>query len=180
MNKINVFTYGYMPWKYPSNWKNNIFQFFYNLKYAWQRATKGYCDHDLWSLDYYYANMFSSSLKEMAEKSYGFPCELEQTGGMEEWVKILNEMSLLFHNCLEDNEAYDNPYAEKYHEAIMNCRFVEKDENGCKCVTIGYENLPEDLREAYFEMEKKNAQQRDADKDAAFDLMKKWFFNLWD
>lgn len=181
MNKINVFTYNYVPWKYFSNWKHNIPQFFRNIKYAWQRATKGYCDQDLWSLDWYYANMFSASLKEMAESSYGYPCEFEnEENGMEKWKAILNEMSLLFHNCLEDNEAYTNPYDDEYHRALRSCRIETKDEKGRDCICFEFDNMQEGLREAYFIEEHRIASQRNADKDAAFDLLKHWFFNLWD
>lgn len=28
-----------------------------NIKYSYQRVTKGYCDKDLWSIDYWFMNL---------------------------------------------------------------------------------------------------------------------------
>ena len=65
-NELNVFHYGYHSHK-PKYWFSNIKQFFTNIKYAYQRATKGFCTHDVWDLDTYYARLISSSLKEFRQ-----------------------------------------------------------------------------------------------------------------
>lgn len=53
-NKLNVFHFGYSH-KF-TLW--NIKNFFRTLKWAWQRATKGYCDWDRWDLDFFYWRSF--------------------------------------------------------------------------------------------------------------------------
>lgn len=50
---MNILKFGYSPWKYPSNWFENIRQFFRNIKFAYQRVTRGYADPDIWDFDSY-------------------------------------------------------------------------------------------------------------------------------
>lgn len=104
MKRINIFTYGYWNWKYPSFWPHNCLQFFKNFKYAWQRATKGYCDIDLWELDYFYTYLFADSLHEFAERSHGAPDTFcgQDTGVGQTWKDYINETADCFEKSLEN------------------------------------------------------------------------------
>ena len=79
MNKnkdlLNVFTYGYVSWRCPLT---NIKQFFRNIKYAYQRITKGYCDQDKWNLNTYLSNLLYLSLTDLSEHHCGFPTSYEE------------------------------------------------------------------------------------------------------
>lgn len=99
VDKLNVFTYSYGPWKHITNWPKNIWYFFRSFKYAWQRATKGYCDWDLWDLDYFYASLFRDSLKEFAKNLCGYPYRYKTEA---EWSATLNELSEHFGNYLSE------------------------------------------------------------------------------
>ena len=39
--------------------------FFKNLKWAWQRATKGYCEKDVWNIDSWFLSIIPYMLEEL-------------------------------------------------------------------------------------------------------------------
>ncbi len=89
MDELNCFKYGYCSWKNPRNWFHNIKNFFVTLKYARQRAVKGYCDYDLWDLDIFYRNLLIESLKDFKKRQCGYPSNMKSE---EEWSDYLNKM----------------------------------------------------------------------------------------
>lgn len=138
--------------------------FFRSINCAWERATKGYCYRDLWSMDIFYGKLFEDTLREFNETRHGYPGNMTD----EEWGKYLNEMADHFHNCLESNEVYTNPYWDEYYH-----RVYELNED---------ENLPEnqELYNNYKERKKEIEEKLDSEKDIAFDMLKEKFFHLWD
>jgi len=118
MNELNVFhkdTYG--SWKYPKNWLKNIEQFFYNTKCAWQRATKGYCSRDVWSLDTYLLNLLHFTIRDLAFHHYGYPCT-EPFDTDEDWTKFLLDVSWKFYRANEEHDVYPHPMYDKWCEDI--------------------------------------------------------------
>lgn len=124
-----------------------------NVKYSWQRIIKGYCDKDLWNIDYWFMGIMPNMLRQFKETRHGSPSSLGEDyvneDGIrcndschEEWDKILDEMIFLFSEM--------NEYA--YKKKII------------------YENGHEKEQENYGEM----------CKDKAFALFAKWFYSLWD
>ena len=108
MNKLNVFRkpnykmkfWEYIPW------------FFRSIKYAWQRATKGFCDKDTWNLDQYYTQLFIDSLSYFKEHLHSCPADLydEEVDSDEKWQKYLENMICYFYNSLEENEAFPSNF----------------------------------------------------------------------
>ena len=67
MIEMNVFKFytGYK--KNPINFfKYYIPDFFKRLKYAHQRATRGYCDYDVWDFDRYICELIADCLRDLA------------------------------------------------------------------------------------------------------------------
>ena len=112
-NKMNVFKYGWMSWKYPLNWWGNIKLFFRQFKWAWQRATRGFADCDIWNLDNSILNYLSGTLKQLSETAAGWPGN-EQFPKYEDWTSFLKEMSEKFVAANENNEYYPTPMADKW------------------------------------------------------------------
>lgn len=103
MSDLNIFKKGYHNWKCPIY---NIRQFFRNCKYAWQRATKGYSDWDIWDLGTYYSDLISNSMTQFADETNSF------TYGMsyDEWVNKIRSIA----NKIKAS----NDYEEKYWEEL--------------------------------------------------------------
>lgn len=95
------FTYGYDCCRF----FYRPIQFFHNLKYAWQRAIRGYCDRDIWNLDIFYSDLFYQTLNKLADDTNDYP-GIEPWETPEKWEEYLREMASLFKSC-EKDEAFD-------------------------------------------------------------------------
>ena len=100
MSDLNIFKKGYHNWKCPIY---NIKQFFRNCKYAWQRATKGYSDWDIWDLGTYYSDIISNSMAQFADEADG-------RMKYDEWIEKIRSIA----NKIKAS----NDYEEKYWEEI--------------------------------------------------------------
>ena len=102
VSKLNVFKlarYGF-PW-----WR--IDRYVVALRYAWQRATKGYCDYDLWDLKPYFSHLFIAALGEMVPEDESVFKE-EYADGQRAWYQNLREICQNFENgLLESDEEMD-------------------------------------------------------------------------
>lgn len=104
------------------------------------------------------------------------------------WYIILTRISYCLKQANEDITDIVNEYAEDFTQAVWGddsfmdhmvpCRFDSKGKPTCyELVT----NEPsKELREKYFNREQEIFEYRDKMKDEAFDLIKKYFWNLWD
>lgn len=81
-------------------------QIFYNLKMAWQRATKGYCYADLWSLDCFLLQLIPTTLREFSNKTIGWP-ELEYAS-VDDWRAALLLLASNFEELQLSNSKWDD------------------------------------------------------------------------
>lgn len=120
------------PIKHVKRWGRNI-------KHSYQRIKYGYCDRDVWSIDWWFLNVVPNMLEDLKETTHGYPCmpnnlfqALVGTGapeevdeeGMERWKDILSEMIFLFREANEDTCTKKNPYEEEHDRAFKE--FTEK------------------------------------------------------
>ena len=120
------------PIKHVKRWGRNI-------KHSYQRIKYGYCDRDVWSIDWWFLNVVPNMLEDLKETTHGYPCmpnnlsqALVDTGapeevdeeGMERWKDILSEMIFLFREANEDTCTKKNPYEEEHDRAFIE--FTEK------------------------------------------------------
>ena len=83
---------------------------FKDIRCAWQRATKGYCYRDVWNIDNWFLKTVPQMLDDLIKIHSGHPSGMTD----EEWVDILNEMSVALKNADEETTEFVNPYAEPY------------------------------------------------------------------
>ena len=69
---------------------NNLRGYWREFKGFFHRGLYGYAKHDLWSFECYLAGVIGRGVKELGDKSYGYPSSLN---GFEEWKEILDKMS---------------------------------------------------------------------------------------
>ena len=118
---MTIFKFGIFSHK-PRWWFSNIKQFFRSIKYAWQRATRGFSDPDWWEFDSYLSQTISGCLKEFDKKRHGFPSELYfQLGdeaGNKKWSEILLKIA-------ENMDMYEKVKTEnkKESERLWNDAF---------------------------------------------------------
>ena len=114
--------------------------FFRSIKWAWQRATKGYCDLDTYGVGDWFLNTLPDMLESIKNNRVGFPSVLQEEGmehyglksmdeynaaseelrdkvadyGNEKWGEILSEMIFLLREANADTCSMVNPYEEEY------------------------------------------------------------------
>lgn len=183
------------PWKLPK-------LFLRNIQYSWQRITKGYCDKDLWNIDYWFMSLMPDMLQQFKDTRHGSPATLgteymDDEGILcndechAEWDKILEQMIFLFREMNVEICQKKNPY-EAEHIRVMR-EFEEKygtlgkriektgDDKPYRCLHFPDE-LPEyqEIEEQYYAMEKELREYREQCKDKALELFSEWFYALWD
>lgn len=157
-NNLNI-------WKYKeySRWyriDKKVGLFFCKIKWMLQRAKYGYCDMDLWSLDYTLGNYIASSVNELANRTHGYPYDTTA----EEWDSILRSIARNFYLATNEDE-WGNPYDDMREYGAF------------------YNNLPDDKKEywdKWYEAEEENARSMDIRRQEGFKLLQKWFTHLWD
>lgn len=147
---MNIFSFNIFNWS-PKFWIANIRQFFRNIKYAWQRATKGYSDPDVWEFDNFLTHVIAGGLNELSNSTHGFPCSLlvDNTENEEEkfkrWQEILREIS---NDMLE-------------------------------YINIEDMDIPEDCTDTFNWLLNKK-EEADNKYNKAMDAIKKWHRDMWD
>lgn len=165
--ELNVFKYGFHEnsWRHPIS---AIGQFFRNCRYAWQRATKGYCDWDRWGLDWFYSRLFADSIKSLIP-TIGSPAEMPS----EEWDKILREMAECFRLYWDEDDSLKNEYEDEFDAA-----FEQYEKEG---KITEYFNRPRtELDVKFLEREKEIYETRREYLHKGLDLLSKYFEDLWD
>lgn len=105
-------------WKFFN--EGNIFRkiggFFQKIKYAKDRARKGYCDYDLWDMDIFLVDLIIRSLEEHKEYTCGYPDG--KYSSFEDWTNAIEEGINHFKKykyLMDDN---NNVYHLAYMQAI--------------------------------------------------------------
>lgn len=168
----NVFKQLYSPWRYPSNWPRNIRLFFRRYKWAYQRASRGYADCDLWDMSDWLLQLFTDSLNDFADNHMGYPGD-EEFDTDEKWTEYLKEMAQLFYQAQESNQYYSTPIAEEWDKWITE-HPIQFDENG-KIVRPDFPKWKEFLKE-----DRENAKKRETDVFRGLMKMAHVWFSLWD
>lgn len=104
-----------------------------NIKYFYQRIKYGYCDSDVWSIDYWFLNVMPEMLQQLRDTAHGYPCFDERgishamygaassddtdNTGMKQWDNILSEMIFLLNEANEDTCTKENIYQKDYDKA---------------------------------------------------------------
>lgn len=98
-------------------WNNEISMIPRRIKWFFQRGWRGYSDFDVWSFDYYLANIISKGCKQLAKEAHGYPCE----SSIDEWNKTLLLLSKEFeeyNKIMELEEGYDKFSREEYEKKV--------------------------------------------------------------
>ena len=171
-NGRNVFTLYPYSWKYPSCWLRNIESFFRGFKYTYQRATKGYCDYDLFSISDWFLEVFPNMLKEFADETYSHPYDMDE----KEWGKYLVEMREHFLNACKEYENSSPEARKEFDELYKDFYAAEYFKNP---ELYNTKERKEKIKEYYKKVkEYDNYKQEELKK--GMDMFQKRFWDLWD
>ena len=125
-----------------------IGDFFRSLKWAWERATKGYCELDTYGVSDWFLNTLSDMCEYINENRYCYPSALFDEAmahyglksmddfygateeikskiekyGEEKWGEVLSRLAFLLREANEDTCSKVNPYEDEYHRASEEFR----------------------------------------------------------
>jgi len=189
-----------------SNPITGIFRYVLRIfKYSWQRITKGYCDRDGWSIDYWFLDIIPRMLEELRDNRNGSPvCDNSVSHELyldnkekekdihKQWSNILSRMIFLFREANEDTclkvnkyqEEYDkaeNEFTDKYGLFGEKLQTEEEKKRGNRYLhsMCDVEEF-KDIVNKFFEEDKKIIKYRFDCKNKAFKQFAKRFYDLWD
>jgi hypothetical protein len=143
-------------------WKR-IKWWFRRAKYARQRARWGFSEYDVWDFDAYLADLLRDMFAYWAKHRNSHPYELSA----EDWQQTLINISECF---AQYNRELPTPAYDRFHAAVSR----EKIDGG---ITIEYSD---ELLQAWREEELKNHEYKMTKLKEGFDLLYKYYPNLWD
>lgn len=177
------------------------------IKWSYQRITRGYAECDKWSIDNYLQIIIPDMLQDLRDDRMGSPGFLGENyvndKGVvvndtchEEWNKILDRMIFLWRETNEETCTMKNPYEEEYMNAFTE--FIEKyglfgeklqtedeQETARKSGMRRFHSMKElpeykEICDKYSNEEDNIKKYRTKSKDEALDMLKEYFYCLWD
>lgn len=151
-----------------------------SLKWSWQRITRGFSDGDIWWMQAYLQMLLPDMLQYLKDHRMGSPVCLghtdkpEDDSCHEEWDKVLDQMIFLWRESYEYSSSKKNPYIEEYMEIL--------DKYGPDTGFAMMWNNPKYKKtlDKYEKAEGEINQYREECKDKALDMLKEYFYYLWD
>ena len=178
------------------------------VRWSWQRIIRGYADCDKWNMYRYLQNLIPDMLQDIRDNRHGAPGYLGKNYANEEgilvndtcheeWDRILDRMIFLWRESNELTCSRKNPYekehskafeefTEKYGflgEKLQTAEELEGNRKRGGGRTIHFmDELPEykEISDKYRKESKILEDYRNISKDEALDMLKEYFFDLWD
>ena len=181
--------------------------FFRCIKWSRQRVHRGYADCDIWAMDSYLQRLIPDMLQALKDTRHGSPGHLGENYTNEngilvndtchaEWDRILDRMIFLWRESDEDHCSRKNPYEESFFcafsdfedkygmlgEKLQTEEELNKNRITGNTVMHFMDEVPEykDISDKYFEERDKIEKYRSTCKDEAIDMLKEYFYDLWD
>lgn len=166
---------------FPYRWRHYLthpWEFFedcwLNIKAAYQRITRGFAYHDLYSIDNWFLDIMPEMLKKFRENLHSYPGDSEFPT-FESWTEYLKEMETHFRNANEDQKIQLNEWEEDYLKYPM-----EWQKNKGEVFFTMVDNTPRDITEKWLAREKEIDAWREEELQKAWGMFIKVFHALWD
>ena len=137
---------------------------FRRAKYARQRARWGFSEYDVWDFHSYHAELVSAMLNYWAEHTNSHPYDVNE----KDWQNLLRNIASCFRQW---NEELPTPAYDAYRASVK--RIKNKDGS----ITV---EAPDELVKAWHEEEWQNFEIKRNKLKEGFELLYKFYPNLWD
>jgi len=165
----------------------------YEIKYAWQRAFRGYDDRAVWNINTWFLDIMPKLLTHMKENHCGYPQGLSDN----KWEKILGTMSTCFTEADEDKCSKVNKYQKEYDQMWEDFTnefgyFGDKLPQPEKCINEGNVMLYmpsskevnrkdwQKITNKFLAEDAKIGEYRNKKLQEGLELFTEYFWNLWD
>ena len=136
--------------------------FFINIKFKlknfWQRGKYGFSDYDTWDINYWFATVFSKIIRNLKNNCHGYP------------GKFIYDKN---NNIISEKEAI-----EKWKLILERIAFCLEESDPEKSTYKGLSNVYNE--NDWMEKQRELMKYRNNMKNEAFDLIKEYYWDLWD
>ncbi len=151
-------------WRYSEYYKwyripKHIKLFFKKIYWMFQRSIYGYCERDVWNLDYSLGMYLTNTLTRLADISHGHPGKYTE----EEWDTALRTAANDFLLGV-DEDSWVNPYEDMVVHTHWN--YMESEQK--------------EVWKKYIEKEKEKSAEMTKHLMRGCDFLKENFYDLWD
>lgn len=146
---------------------------YYNLKAAWQRATRGYADRDTWDLDTWFLQVIPAMLKQLSQNSNGYPYGFTY----EKWVEFLYQLAMDFEKCQDCEGNDENEYYDDYMKSLDDIKY-KRNENGCLIWETHVHH--DEISKLYFDRVKELSKARQELLEDCCARLGKNLYSIWD
>ena len=159
-----------------------IKHFFKCVKWSKQRITRGYCDCDVWEMFSFLQTLIPDMLQTLKDTRMGSPGYLGENYTNENGI-LVNDTCHEEWNCILDTF---NEFTERFGllgNKLQTEKELEENRKRGGGGTIHFmDELPEykEISDKYREEEKRLEEYRRNCKDEAIDMLKQYFYDLWD
>jgi len=136
------------------------------IRWGWQRATRGYADCDAWNFDIWFSHVVPSLLDHLADNSNGWPDSKFETH--RDWVNWIHKLAATIRFMREDQQDEVNECWPAYQESLDNWQ------------AGGYDTRHEEMFHQYYKRARELAAKADEDFAAIMPEFVKYFHCLWD
>lgn len=168
--------------------KHRIRDTFYKIKWAFQRAKRGYSDCDVWGFCDWFLEVVPDMLDKLAEEHHGTPIsylddrfadpdDVGRALTSEEWKEILTKMAKDFRNASELETEFTNEYEDEYLEQFAKAYSEKPADFRIESLKVLAQSP---LGQNYSKEEKAICKRRGESLVNAMDAFKKYFWDLWD
>ena len=162
-----------------------LMRIYNQIKYFIQRGKRGYSDFDLMDMDSYLLDLIFNMLKDFKNKKDGFPSDLDE----DIWNCILDEMINYFKKANPYTTDFANPYLNAYYENVVNPWYnqivkpqidnIEKEKQNFITLDMSTPEEYKDLENLYKNVEKEKEEYFQNNLEKGFEMLVKYFHNLW-
>ena len=134
-----------------------MYSIFSNIKWAWQSATKGYCDLDTYSVGDWLLNMLPDMCESINKKRCGYPSVLFDEAMEHYGLKSMDE----YNNASEEiRDKVDDYGDKKWSEILTRLTFLLREANEDTCTKVNpyeaeYNRISNEFRKKYGEFGEK-------------------------
>ena len=168
-----------------------------NIVWSMQRVKRGYSDYDVWGMDSYLQRLIPDMLITLKKNHHGAPTIDEDSDVCHaKWNKTLNRMIFLWRESNEETCSKKNPYEEEYLKCAeafekkygfwgeklrTKSEISEEKKKGLSTLHF-MDEVPEykEIYERYRAEEDRLEEYRHKCWSKAMDMLKEWYWDLWD
>lgn len=153
----------------------NIFR---EIKFYYQRITKGYSDRDLYNMDSWFIDTIPNMLRDFVKQHN------EIFVSNKEMEQKINRICYCLKESQEETCSKINEYEEEYTDLLFGGKEKIEDmfvpcEDNSKLLKFDFGEVPEELRENYKNRTIQINMYRENMKNEALNLFKEIFWSLW-